>query len=179
MEISNVFKMSKDEIKGDIDKFIITNTNEEGLDLSKLYLAHLVRYSSSVFGNNTYQHNLGINCPVNFENNPNKMTIVYILKSQSSSDHIFIDVFNETLLQSTYVNIPGVFMFAPEIRSGVTVNQYGSLNSILGINRLSFDDLKLMFNIIIKMSEEEIMKLSDNEFSKILLSQIGQKNHRL
>ena len=174
MEREN-FYLSKKKIKEDISKFIIANTNEEGIDLSKIYLAHLVCYPSSVFGKNTYQQCSGINCPVNLENDPNKMTFVYILKSQSNNDHIFIDIFNETLLQSTYVNIPGVFMFAPEIRNGITVNQYGSLKSILGIKRLSFNDLKLMFNIIFQMNEEEIMKLSDNEFSKIILSQIGEK----
>ena len=56
---------------------------------------------------NKFENFFGINCPVNTSNDFNKIPIVFIIKSQSKNDHIFIDIFNESILQSTNVNVEG------------------------------------------------------------------------
>lgn len=161
------FNMSKDEIKESIHNFIMKNSNYEGLDLSKVYLAHLINSPFPVKANDTYQQNYGINCPINLENDPKKMTLVYIVKSQGKHDHVFIDLFNQTLLQSTCVNITGAFALMPEIRKGVTVSRYKNLQDFLGIDRISYDKLELMFNALCEMDETN--DLSDDALSKLLI----------
>lgn len=153
------FEMSKNEIHENINNFIKNISNKNGLDLSKIYLATLFNYPFPVFSKEKFQESNGINCPVILTNNSNGMSFVYILKSQSKNDHIFIDIFNQTLLQSTYVDIPGVFTFMPEIRRGISVKKIKSLKIILGIDRVQIDDLKSLYVRFSEMSKEEILKL--------------------
>lgn len=172
MDAFQTFNMSKDQIKESIHNFIMKNTNYNGIDLSKVYLAHLINSPFPV-GQNTYQQNYGINCPINLENDPKKMTLVYILQSQSKHDHIFIDLFNQTILQSTCVNISGAFALMPEIRRGVTVSRYKNLKDFLGIERMNYEKLELMFNALCELDNTE--EISDVDLVRLLISQT-QKN---
>lgn len=172
MDACQTFNMSKDQIKENIHNFIMKNTNYNGIDLSKVYLAHLINSPFPV-GQNIYQQNYGINCPINLENDPKKMTLVYILQSQSKHDHIFIDLFNQTILQSTCVNISGAFALMPEIRRGVTVSRYKNLKDFLGIERMNYEKLELMFNALCELDNTE--EISDVNLVRLLISQT-QKN---
>ena len=165
------FNLTKDEIDETINDFIKNNSNECGIDLSKIYLAALT-YRPETPGINQ-QQDFGINCPINKANDYNKLTIVFILRSQSETDHVFIDIFNKSILQSTYVNIYGLLSFFPQVRRGTTVYEYNSLKDILDINRLSYENLESIFSFISKTNKEELTKLSKEELSKMLLSQIS------
>ena len=101
------------------------------------------------------------------------MTLVYILQSQSKHDHIFIDLFNQTILQSTCVNISGAFALMPEIRRGVTVSRYKNLKDFLGIERMNYEKLELMFNALCELDNTE--EISDVDLVRLLISQT-QKN---
>ncbi len=171
------FNLTSDQIDVVINDFINNNSNEEGIDASKIYLANLT-YCPTPTGIVDYQQYFGINCPINMTNDYNKMAVVFILKSQSKKDHIFIDMFNKTILQSTYVNIPGLFTLMPEIRKGVTVSKYISLRDILEIDRLSYQNLESIFNEVSKYDQEDIVKLSKEEVAKLLLFAIVKKKKK-
>lgn len=164
------FNMSKDQIRENIHDFIMRNTNYNGIDLSKVYLAHLINSPFPIGPNDTYQQNYGLNCPINLENDPKKMTLVYILQSQSKHDHVFIDLFNQTILQSTCVNIKGAFALMPEIRRGVTVSRYKNLKDFLGVERLNYEQLELIFNALYELDDTN--DLTDSDLVRLLISQI-------
>ena len=158
-DVYQFLNLTQDEIEDAINVFIDSNSNEEGIDSSKVYLANLRNivqrqsipiYSESSLFPEGYQSNFGINCPINKTNDYNKPTIVFILKSQSDRDHVFIDIFNKTLLQSTFLKIDGLFSLLPIIREGVTVNAYYPLNEICKLDRISYEELKYIYNIISK-----------------------------
>ena len=96
-EIFEYYKLIPDKMEEAISEFIINNSNEEGIDLSRVYLAYL-SYSkptniTPIFTPVDYQHNFGINCPINKTSNYKKPTLVFIQRSQSDKDHVFIDIY--------------------------------------------------------------------------------------
>ena len=151
------FDLTKEKLEETISNFIENNSNEVGIDLSKIYLADLA-YCPNYTGINL-QQNFGINCPINMTNDYNKLTIVFILKSQSKDDHVFIDIFNKSILQSTYVNVAGWLSLMQETRKGTTVYQYISLKDILDIDRLCYEKLESIFDFISEVNKNEIIKL--------------------
>lgn len=170
MEAYQTFNMSKNEIEENIHHFLLKNTNKDGVDLSKVYLAHLINSPFPIGPDDTYQQNYGINCPINLENDPKKMTLVYILQSQSRHDHVFIDLFNQTILQSTCVNIKGAFSLMPEIRKGVTVSRYKNLKDFLFIERLDYEKLERIFNALCELDDTKI--INDRELVELMIEQI-------
>ena len=181
-EIFEYFKLIPDKMEEVISEFIINNSNEEGIDLSRVYLAYL-SYSkptniTPIFTPAGYQHNFGINCPINKTSNYKKPTLVFIQRSQSDNDHVFIDMFNKKLLQSTYVNIDGIFSLLPERREGVTAAKYQPLNELLRIDRLSYRELRLVYNVISKYNTKDIRGLSKQELSKKILIDVKKQRKR-
>ena len=181
-EIFEYFKLIPDKMEETISEFIINNSNEEGIDLSRVYLAYL-SYSeptniTPIFTPAGYQHNFGINCPINKTSNYKKPTLVFIQRSQSDTDHVFIDMFNKKLLQSTYVNIDGIFYLLPEGREGVTVAKYQPLNELLRIDRLSYRELRLVYNVISEYNTKDMRCLLKQELSKKILLDVKKEIKR-
>ncbi len=177
-EIINVFDLTKDEIKKSINEFIEKNSNSSGIDLSKIYLAFLIYLPYFPINNNNskFENFFGINCPVNTTNDFNKVPMVFIIKSQSEYDHIFIDIFNKSILQSTFVNIEGLLSLIAEYRRGTTVSQFISLKDILGIDRLNYQELELIYSVISRYSKDDIINLQKEELRDLLLSAINNTN---
>ncbi len=92
--IISFWDLTKDEIKKSINEFIEKNSNNYGIDLSKIYIAFLKYLPYFQINENKFENFFGINCPVNTSNDFNKIPIVFIIKNQSKNDHIFIDIFN-------------------------------------------------------------------------------------
>lgn len=181
-DIFEYYKLIPDKMEEAISEFIINNSNEEGIDLSRVYLAYL-SYSeptniTPIFTPAGYQHNFGINCPINKTSNYKKPTLVFIQRSQSDKDHVFIDIYNKKLLQSTYVNIDGLFSLMPERREGVTVDKYQPLNELLRIDRLSYRELRLVYNVISEYNAKDIRCLSKQELSKKILLDVKKERIR-
>ena len=181
-EIFSYLNLSQDEIEKSIEKFINNNSDEEGIDLSKIYLAYTTYIKPKIYlpsyHPEGYQSFFGINCPINDDKNYNKLTIAFILKSQGDKDHIFIDVFNKTVLQSTCVNIKGLLSFLPQYRYGVTIEKYIPLKDILKIKRLGYQDLEQIYNVISNYNNENIHELTQDELSDKILSDIMKKNKK-
>ena len=181
-EILEYYKLIPDKMEETISEFIINNSNEEGIDLSRVYLAYL-SYSeptniTPIFTPAGYQHNFGINCPINKTSNYKKPTLVFIQRSQSDKDHVFIDIYNKKLLQSTYVNIDGLFSLMPERREGVTVAKYQPLNELLRIDRLSYRELRLVYNVISEYNTKDMRCLLKQELSKKILLDVKKEIKR-
>ena len=104
------------------------------------------------------------------------MPIVFIIKSQSKNDHIFIDIFNESILQSTNVNVEGWLSLMAHYRRGTTVSQFISLEDILGIDRLNYQGLELIYSVISGYSKDDIIKFKKEELRDLLLSAINNTN---
>ncbi len=169
------FNLTRDEIKESINNFIVKNSDNYGIDLSKIYFAFLNYIPYCSLDGTKFQNYFGINCPINTINDFNKVPIVFILKSQSDEDHIFIDIFNESLLQSTCVNVEGWVSIMTQYRRGITVNRFISLKDILEIDRLNYQELKLIYDVISRYSTGDIIKLPKEELRKLLLSAIENK----
>ncbi len=172
------FDLEEDEIKNNINEFIENNSNDYGIDLSKVYLAFLnyIPYFKNNENENKFETFFGINCPVNTCNDFNRMPIVFIIKSQSTNDHIFIDMFNESILQSTNVNVAGWLGLMPQYRRGTTVSQFISLKDILEIDRLDYQELELIHSVISKYSKDDIVKFQKEELRDLLLPAINDTN---
>lgn len=168
--------LTKDEIKKSINEFIEKNSNNYGIDLSKTYLAFLTHLPYFQINENKFENFFGINCPVNTSNDFNKIPIVFIIKSQSKNDHIFIDIFNESILQSTNVNVEGWLSLMAQYRRGTTVSQFISLEDILGIDRLNYQGLELIYSVISGYSKDDIIKFKKEELRDLLLSAINNTN---
>ena len=174
--IISFWDLTKDEIKKSINEFIEKNSNNYGIDLSKIYIAFLKYLPYFQINENKFENFFGINCPVNTSNDFNKIPIVFIIKNQSKNDHIFIDIFNESILQSTNVNVEGWSSLMANYRRGTTVSQFISLEDILGIDRLNYQELKLIYSVISGYSKDDIIKLKKEELHDLLLSAINNTN---
>ena len=170
------FDLTKDEIKENINSFIVKNSDNYGIDLSKIYFAFLTYAPYYSINESKFEDFFGINCPVNTINDFNKVPIVFILKSQSNEDHIFIDIFNESLLQSTCVNVERWLSLMAQYRRGTTVSQFISLEDILGIDRLNYQGLELIYSVISGYSKDDIIKFKKEELRDLLLSAINNTN---
>ena len=181
-EIFEFYKLLPDEMEEKINTFIKNNSNEEGIDLSKVYIAYL-SYSKPIecvspFLPYGYHHYFGINCPINKTSDYKKPTIVFIQRSQSNTDHVFIDLFNKELLQSSYVNKDGVFSLIPEFRRGVTVSKYYPLNEIFKINRVSYQELEFLYKFIANYQTDTLRKLSKEDLSSTLISDLKEEKNK-
>ena len=141
------FDMNEEEMEDCIGDFLVKNTNSKGIDLSKLYVAELVKPEIPL-EEFKYELHYGINCPVNYVNDPGILTIVFILKSQSEDDHIYVDLIYHSLLQSSFVDIDGYMGDQAVIRSGVTVIETYPLNEVLGRDRLPLKYIGIIFNAL-------------------------------
>ena len=66
----------------------------------------------------------------------------------------------------------------PERREGITVAKYQSLNELLRIDRLSYRELRLVYNVISKYNTKDIRGLSKQELSKKILLDVKKQRKR-
>lgn len=145
---------TKEQIKAEISSFIQENTNELGIDISKLYFAALSR----CYGSDSYNK-----YSVNETNNPNEIAIVYVREIYRELNNVYIDIFNETLLEDSELIIPGVLSMLPMWKRGVVVSRKYRLDEVLGVERLPYESLELIFNKLKKVDTKTIVELSNEE----------------
>lgn len=175
IKVTEKIDFTKEELSKIIQNYILENTTEEGIDLSKLYFARLKYRNAETDG---IAKIFGLQCPRNEENDPSKLAIVYIYKSQSSLDHVYIDIFNNTLLQSTCFSKDGMFTFVQTLRGGVTVMETFNMKVVLGKDRISADELNKIKDKINNIDVEEILAMSNDEFAQICLNDDLSKTNK-
>ena len=60
--------------------------------------------------------------------------------------------------------------------NGTTVSQFISLEDILGIDRLNYQGLELIYSVISEYSKDDIIKFKKEELRDLLLSAINNTN---
>ncbi len=133
MNMSNVEKEA-------ITQFIYDNSNQDGLDLTKLY-----------FGKLNYYKDEKIN-PVE-QALTDKITIVYLVHNDE-----YMDLFKEKRILATTYQISGLLSFAPMIRTGLSIKDLVRLSDILNIERLPIEEIQNLYNKIEKMNYDDFFK---------------------
>ncbi len=146
-------KYTIEQKRENIKQFVNNNSNQYGIDLTKLYLGKIV-----------YNKDLDID-PVE-KQFANKIAIVYIF-ANSENSYIYMDLFREKLLQTLTYSIPGVLSFSPFVRKGLSIIDLTKLSDLLELERLPLEKIKKIYDEIEKINYYDLFGMTVNDFHNL------------